>query len=102
VPWRGAGRQTADTVAIAGFSIDEGAYSMFTTSLRVYVLDTRMHWRIVMARALCFLMLRIILMSGVEPADLACGLIADAFVRRWPLSRLTLFGGLLTVAGLSI
>ncbi len=49
---------------------------MWTTSLRAFLLDLRSRWRIVLSRALCFLTLWIILMPSVNPADLACGLIA--------------------------
>jgi multicomponent Na+:H+ antiporter subunit E len=49
---------------------------MSTTLLRAFLLDMHSHWRIALARALCFLTLWIILMPSVKPADLACGLIA--------------------------
>jgi multicomponent Na+:H+ antiporter subunit E len=44
--------------------------------LRTVLLDMRAHWRIALARALCFLALWLILMPSVKPADLACGVIA--------------------------
>ncbi|WP_321915815.1 Na+/H+ antiporter subunit E [Paraburkholderia sp. J11-2] len=49
---------------------------MSPPSLRAFLLDWRSHWRVALARALCFLALWFILMPSVKPADLACGLIA--------------------------
>jgi multicomponent Na+:H+ antiporter subunit E len=41
-----------------------------------YLLDIRLHWRIALSRALCFIAIWLILMPSAKPADLACGLIA--------------------------
>lgn len=49
---------------------------MNTTSLHAFLLDMRSHWRIALVRALCFLILWIILKPSVMPSDLVCGLIA--------------------------
>ena len=49
---------------------------MSSPTLRAFLLDWRSHWRVALARAVCFLALWIILMPSVKPADLICGLIA--------------------------
>lgn len=49
---------------------------MSSPTLRAFLLDWRLHWRVALARAVCFLALWIILMPSVKPADLVCGLIA--------------------------
>ena len=49
---------------------------MSSPSLRTLLVDWRSHWRVGLARALCFLAIWFILMPSVKPADLACGLIA--------------------------
>lgn len=49
---------------------------MSSPTFRAFLLDWRSHWRVALARAVCFLALWIILMPSVKPADLICGLIA--------------------------
>lgn len=58
---------------------------MKTTSLDAFLLDMRSHWRISLARALCFLTLWIILMPSAKPADLVCGLIATVVATQMSL-----------------
>jgi multicomponent Na+:H+ antiporter subunit E len=49
---------------------------MITNSLRAFLSEMRLRWRIALARALWFMALWIILMPSAKPADLGCGLVA--------------------------
>ncbi|MFC0396867.1 Na+/H+ antiporter subunit E [Paraburkholderia rhizosphaerae] len=75
---------------------------MNTTSLHVFLIDMRSHWRVALARALCFLVLWIILMPSAKPSDLICGLIATLVATQMSLRLLPPSAGKLRVGALLI
>ena len=75
---------------------------MNTRSLPAFLLDMRSHWRVALARALCFLMLWVILTQSVKPADLICGLISTIIATHMSLRLLPPAMGQVRLAALLI
>ena len=67
-----------------------------------YLLDIRLHWRIALSRALCFIALWLILMPSVKPADLAFGLIATLVATQMSLRLLPPAAGRLRLGALLV
>ena len=75
---------------------------MSSPSLRAFLFDWRSHWRVALARALCFLAIWFILMPSVKPADLACGLIATIVATQMSLRLLPPAAGRLRLGALLV
>ncbi|MCP3706317.1 Na+/H+ antiporter subunit E [Paraburkholderia sp. CNPSo 3274] len=75
---------------------------MISSSLRAFLLDWRSHWRVGLARALCFLAIWFVLMPSVKPADLACGLIATIIATQMSLRLLPPAAGRLRLGALLV
>jgi multicomponent Na+:H+ antiporter subunit E len=67
-----------------------------------YLLDIRMHWRVALARALCFIAIWLILMPSAKPADLACGLIATLVATQMSLRLLPPAAGRIRLGALLV
>jgi len=75
---------------------------MSSPMLHAFLLDWRSHWRVGLARAMCFLALWFILMPSVKPADLACGLIATIVATQMSLRLLPPAAGRLRLGALLV
>jgi multicomponent Na+:H+ antiporter subunit E len=75
---------------------------MNTRSLPNFLRNIRAHWRTVLARALCFLVLWVILTQSVKPADLVCGLISTVIATHMSLRLLPPAGGQVRLVSLLI
>jgi multicomponent Na+:H+ antiporter subunit E len=75
---------------------------MSTTLLHAVLHDMRSHWRIALARALCFIALWFILMPSAKPGDLVCGLIATLVATYMSLRLLPPAAGRLRLGALLI